>query len=113
MSETRGLSGVLDEKIRKLMSRLLESTVRSQERLVLKDVHWCAFKRKCINFDGEFKCPSCGRLLVPVCVNLGMVGEKFYCSRNFPENCSEYGCPKYNYVHWQELENYRLTGRVK
>ena len=71
---------------------------------------------KCIDFDKEFKCPSCRKLLVPVCVNLGTVrpkgakDDRLYCSRDFPEDCSQYGCPKYMYVGW--LENYRETGRL-
>ncbi len=42
------------------------------------------------------------RLLNPtqVCVNLGEAKntdtskKAFYCNRNFPKDCSEYGCPK-------------------
>ncbi|MBA7624522.1 hypothetical protein ES703_31931 [subsurface metagenome] len=87
---------------------------------------------KCINFNDEFHCPGCRKLLVPVCVNLGTIkagkgaltpeearkysaGEfrgklELYCSRNFPPDCSKYGCPKYSYVGW--LERYRQTGRL-
>ncbi|MEM2582248.1 MAG: hypothetical protein QXD09_05535 [Candidatus Caldarchaeum sp.] len=84
-----------------------------------KDVEWCAFERRCIDFDREFHCPCCGKLLVPVCVNLGLIklkGEeecKLYCNRNFPDDCSQYGCPKYNHVYWEQLEHYRLYGRLK
>lgn len=69
---------------------------------------------KCIDFNGEFRCPGCRILLVPACVNLGKVKvgkeEKLYCSREFPQDCSEYGCPKYSYVGW--LERYRMSGRL-
>lgn len=71
---------------------------------------------KCINFNDEFRCSECHALLVPVCVNLGRITvgkeeEKLYCSRNFPDDCSKYGCPKYSYVGW--LEHYRLTGKLE
>lgn len=69
---------------------------------------------KCINFNDEFRCPGCRKLLVPVCVNLGAVkvGEeqKLYCGHNFPEDCSQFGCPKYSYVGW--LERYRMSGKL-
>jgi hypothetical protein len=112
----RGLKDVLDGRTaRKICLKSGKCIIREQreEELGLKDIQWCAFEKKCINFNEEFNCPSCKMLLVPVCVNLGMVGEKFYCSRNFPENCSEYGCPKYVYVYWKELENYRLFGKLR
>ena len=71
--------------------------------------------KKCINFNDEFRCPKCRQLLVPVCVNLGTVKvgkeTKLYCSRNFPDDCSKYGCPKYSYVWW--LECYRETGKLE
>jgi hypothetical protein len=112
----RGLNDVLDGKtVRSVCQKSGKCSMRefTEKRLGLKDIEWCAFERKCINFNDEFNCPSCGKLLVPVCVNLGMIGEKFYCGRNFPEDCSKYGCPKYNFVYWRELENYRLTGSFK
>jgi hypothetical protein len=42
-----------------------------------------------------------------------MIGEKFYCGRNFPEDCSKYGCPKYIFVSWSELERFRQIGRLR
>jgi len=80
-----------------------------------RNIEQVAFDKKCIDFDGEFQCPECKVLLVPICVNLGMVEEKFYCSgRRFGLSCSE---PEYKivrkYVYWEELANYRLTGRLK
>jgi hypothetical protein len=112
----RGLSDVLNrETVRQTCLKSAKCIIREQneERLRLKNIEWCAFERKCINFNDEFNCPSCRKLLVPVCVNLGMVGDKFYCVRNSPEDCSQYGCPAYRYVYWRELENYRLTGSLK
>jgi len=76
-----------------------------------KDIKYVVWK-KCIDFNGELRCPECNTWLYPVCVNLGMVGKKFYCTHKFPKNCKEFGCPKYHYVRWVELETYRLTGRI-
>jgi len=73
-------------------------------KLKTKDIEYVAYEKKCINFNGEFSCPSCRTILYPVCINLGMIRNKrFYCYRGFPENCQEYGCPKYIYVDWKEL----------
>jgi len=83
-----------------------------------RNIEQVAFDKKCIDFDGEFRCPECKVLLVPVCVNLGMCRSKdegqFYCSgRRFGLSCSE---PEYkivrSYVYWEELANYRLTGQL-
>lgn len=75
---------------------------------------WEAVEKGCINFNNEFRCPNCGKLLVPVCVNLGVVRvgnkEKLYCARGFPDDCTQYGCPKYIFVDW--LERYRKTGKL-
>ena len=50
-----------------------------------------------------------------VCVNLGEVFDKkkkkrmFYCTHNFPENCSEYGCPKMMPIDKEWLKDLRKT----
>jgi hypothetical protein len=51
-----------------------------------------------------------------VCVNLGevLVGAKtrkrmFYCTRNFPEDCSKYGCPKMIPIDGEWLKDLRKT----
>jgi len=46
-----------------------------------------------------------------VCVNLGKVAdletgfEEYYCTHDFPEDCSKFGCPKYvpitNHKQWK------------
>jgi hypothetical protein len=78
-----------------------------------KDIEFVAFEKRCINFDGEFPCPRCGAMLYPVCVNLGMIRDKFYCSAQyFDRDCGERGCPKYMYVDWRELTHYRRTGKL-
>lgn len=73
-----------------------------------------ACQKKCVDWNGEFRCPSCGKLLVPICVNLGVFADnKLYCGRDFPDDCSKFGCPKYCYVYWSELKNYRNYGRFE
>jgi hypothetical protein len=82
------------------------------EKLKLKDIEF-VIEKKCINFNEEFRCPNCKALLIPICINLGMVKDKFYCNHNFPDDCTKFGCPKYSYMNWKELQNYRLFGKVK
>jgi len=39
------------------------------------------------------------KAFVVVCINLGqaknLAGFQYYCMRDYPEDCSKYGCPKY------------------
>jgi len=59
-------------------------------------------KKKCIDLSKQIICPKCEATLIPVCVNLGIIDKtSFYCLHNFPEDCSKFGCPKYNYVAWK------------
>jgi len=87
--------------------------VHQERKLKTKEVHEVI--GKCIDFGREFNCPECHRLLVPVCVNLGTIrrgeDDKLYCTHNFPEDCSQYGCPRYIFVSW--LEHYRKMGRLR
>jgi hypothetical protein len=75
--------------------------------LTTRNVEFVTFTKKCINLNEEFKCPRCKTPLFPVCVNLGMLENKrFYCGHDFPEDCSAFGCPKYIYVAWKELQRW-------
>jgi hypothetical protein len=103
VDEYNPATGVLIEK--KSVNRRKGARVRKE------DIEFVAFKKDCIDFNGEFNCPKCKALLIPVCVNLGMADGKFYCVRNFPDDCSKFGCPKLIYVYWEELVKYRLYGK--
>lgn len=88
--------------------------------LVTRDIEFVAFEKQCVNFNDEFLCPHCGKRVFRVCVNLGMMRDKetrknvLYCTgHGFPEDCSAFGCPKYGYNAWPELENYRLNGLLE
>lgn len=54
----------------------------------LKDLDYVE-KKGCLTFSKE--CVNIGKT-----VNLQIGKEKYYCVRDFPKDCSKYGCPKLN-----------------
>jgi len=64
----------------------------------LKDLDYVE-KKGCLTFSKE--CVNISKT-----VNLKTGKEKYYCVRCFPEDCSQYGCPKLNKM--KDHENMQL-----
>ena len=83
----------------------------------LRDKKMTQFKdRSSVTAKGCFN-----RLLNPteVCVNLGEVFHRekkkrmFYCTRNFPQDCKEYGCPKMMPINEEWLKDLRKINQYE
>lgn len=65
----------------------------------LKDLDYVE-KKGCLTFSRE--CVNIGKS-----VDLKAGKEKYYCVRDFPEDCSKFGCPKLNTMSNPEIMQLR------